>query len=442
MTISSATAAIFRIVRRLRSGTIGLSSMLEPGRAASRSIISLFQPSAQLRIGCGLLAYVDKETGESRSLKATRCILPAVGGFVRRDRQRLPDPRSGSDSLSDETVGPRGGGSGRGLRGTKCWKRSAGASAKRFRKIAARKSCTTWGGRGTTSSWSAPAGVGIDGHNSHTNVCSSSARLGYLLWHYGGPAFARSANARFILLLSAHLESGIISIRTRSALSKARWRSETCGMDPRLSTRRAWRIYWMPSYPARKRRCCWQWRWLFSRESFRCRFREELDQLGRTEVDGCRAQGQSFGALIEALKRHYAKFTPEFAEKESGVKAEIIVKTAREIATAGSRFASHLWRGSSSGNLGGWQSARALMLLHVLTGSVGTPGGHNLNAWNNLCRARTRIRRRRNAGTNCCIRRSGRCCARDVSLLPHFLKEGRGRIEAYFTACLIRSDLS
>src|ERR1035441_9014598 len=35
-----------------------------------------------------------------------------------------------------------------------------------------------------------------------------------------------------------------------------------------------------------------------------------------------------------------------------------------------------------SGNLGGWQPARALMLLHVLTGSVGTEGGHNLNAWN------------------------------------------------------------
>jgi anaerobic selenocysteine-containing dehydrogenase len=29
----------------------------------------------------------------------------------------------------------------------------------------------------------------------------------------------------------------------------------------------------------------------------------------------------------------------------------------------------------SSGNSGGWQAVRALMLLHALTGSVGTPGG-------------------------------------------------------------------
>ena len=102
-------------------------------------------------------------------------------------------------------------------------------------------------------------------------------------------------------------------------------------------------------------------------------------------------------------------FTPQFAEKESGVKADVIVKTAREIATAGSRFASHLWRGSASGNLGGWQPARALMLLHVLTGSVGTEGGHNLNAWNKFVPKPFKFLRRRSAGTNCFIRRSGRC---------------------------------
>jgi len=70
--------------------TIGLSSMLEPGRAASRSIISLFQPSASTanRVAGFSLTSI-RRPEKSRSLKATRCILPAVGGFVRRDRQRL-----------------------------------------------------------------------------------------------------------------------------------------------------------------------------------------------------------------------------------------------------------------------------------------------------------------------------------------------------------------
>ena len=66
------------------------------------------------------------------------------------------------------------------------------------------------------------------------------------------------------------------------------------------------------------------------------------------EIDGFRAKGHSFETVIEALKKHYACFTPEFAEKESGVKADVIVNIAREIASAGTRFASHLWRGSAS----------------------------------------------------------------------------------------------
>ena len=61
-----------------------------------------------------------------------------------------------------------------------------------------------------------------------------------------------------------------------------------------------------------------------------------------------------------------------YAEKESGIPAATIVKIAREIARAGSSFAAHIWRGTASGNFGGWNVARCLEFLHVLTGSVGT----------------------------------------------------------------------
>ena len=49
---------------------------------------------------------------------------------------------------------------------------------------------------------------GMDGHNSHTNVCSSSARLGHFLWTGADRPSPDYANARTILLLSSHLESG------------------------------------------------------------------------------------------------------------------------------------------------------------------------------------------------------------------------------------------
>src|SRR4029077_3549772 len=49
---------------------------------------------------------------------------------------------------------------------------------------------------------------GLDGHNSHTNVCSSSARLGHFLWCGNDRPSPDYANAKTILLLSSHLETG------------------------------------------------------------------------------------------------------------------------------------------------------------------------------------------------------------------------------------------
>ena len=49
---------------------------------------------------------------------------------------------------------------------------------------------------------------GLDGHNSHTNVCSSSARLGHFLWTGNDRPSPDYANAQTILLLSSHLETG------------------------------------------------------------------------------------------------------------------------------------------------------------------------------------------------------------------------------------------
>ncbi len=52
------------------------------------------------------------------------------------------------------------------------------------------------------------AAWGIDGHNSHTNVCSSNGRAGYHFWMgYDRPS-PDFANADVIVLVSAHLETG------------------------------------------------------------------------------------------------------------------------------------------------------------------------------------------------------------------------------------------
>ena len=52
------------------------------------------------------------------------------------------------------------------------------------------------------------AAWGVDGHNSHTNVCSAGARTGYALWGGFDRPSPDFANARLILLISSHLETG------------------------------------------------------------------------------------------------------------------------------------------------------------------------------------------------------------------------------------------
>ena len=66
------------------------------------------------------------------------------------------------------------------------------------------------------------------------------------------------------------------------------------------------------------------------------------------------------------MQEEYAEFTPEFAEKETGVKAERIIEVARKIGEAGERFATHNWRSAAAGNLGGWCVSRALHFLECI----------------------------------------------------------------------------
>ena len=56
----------------------------------------------------------------------------------------------------------------------------------------------------------------------------------------------------------------------------------------------------------------------------------------------------------------------------------------------GSALSAHIWRSAAAGNLGGWQVARCLFFLNVLTGSVGTPGGTSPNGWAQVHPARLR----------------------------------------------------
>src|SRR5207245_7699442 len=131
---------------------------------------------------------------------------------------------------------------------------------------------------------------------------------------------------------------------------------------------------------------------------------------------------------------HYATYTPAYAERESGVAAALIVQVARDIAAAGTAFASHVWRSADSGNEGGWQVARCLEFLTVLTGSVGTRGGTSPNTWDKFVAAPFKKPAPQNVWNELLYPKEYPLSFHEMSfLLPHFLKSGRGRVDTYFT---------
>jgi len=143
---------------------------------------------------------------------------------------------------------------------------------------------------------------------------------------------------------------------------------------------------------------------------------------------------QTFRSFVQILKDTYAQYTPEFAAKEAGIEPNVIVEVARQIADAGSAFSSHVWRNTAAGNLGGWQVARALQLLGVLAGAVGSVGGTAPNAANKYIPAPPLMPPPAKVWNELLIPREYPLAFFEMSyLLPHFLKEGRGKLAMYFT---------
>jgi len=93
-------------------------------------------------------------------------------------------------------------------------------------------------------------GWGIDGHNSHTNICSAAARLGYVLWQAADRPSPDHANAKFILLVSAHLESGhYFNPHAQRIIDGKTAGAKLAVIDPRLSNTASMADYWLPAHP-------------------------------------------------------------------------------------------------------------------------------------------------------------------------------------------------
>ncbi len=277
---------------------------------------------------------------------------------------------------------------------------------------------------------------GVDGHNSHTNVCSSAARVGYSLWMGADRPSPDFANAKFILLLSSHLETGhYFNPHAQRIIDAKSAGAKLCAIDVRLSNTASLADYWLAPWPGTEAMLLLAManvilsEGLFDRSFVETwvNWREVL------QVKGI-GSGGSFDDFIRALKEHYAFATPEAAARECDVKAETIIRVAREIAAAGSRFAAHVWRNAAAGNRGGWQVSRCLMLLSALVGAVGTPGGTNPNTRDKFVPPPFLKPPPQNVWNELLYPREYPLSYHELSyLLPHMLMDGRGKLAAYFT---------
>jgi anaerobic selenocysteine-containing dehydrogenase len=387
---------------------------------------------------CGLLAYIDNDSQQIRKFEGNPLHPGSRGRNCAKGpatHNQLTDP--------DRILHPmkRSGERGEGKWRQVSWDEALDDIAGRIRA-----DLVASGGRGVVYHVGRPGedsftnrvlqAWGIDGHNSHTNICSSNARAGYTFWMGLDRPSPDFAEADFILLVSAHLEAGHYFNPHAQRLVEAKARgAKIATFDPRLSNTASNADIWLPAYPG-------------SEPAVVLAIANHLLQTGTYDRDFIRRwwnwqeylAGEhpelepTFENFERLLVDMYRDYTFAYAAAESGVRQERIEQVAQLVARAGKRFSSYNWRAAGAGNEGGWQTARCLMLLHALTGSIGTPGGFWPAAWNKFVPATPKPAPGPNWWQDLHISDEYPLAFYEMSmLLPHFLKEGRGRLEVYFT---------
>ena len=396
---------------------------------------------------CGLLAYVDRETLHVKKFEGN----PAHPGS--RGRNCAKGPATINQVYDPERIlyplkrkGARGAGEWERI----SWDRALDEISTRMRKSRERRRDGIMYHVGRPGEDGFVNRVirawGVDGHNSHTNICSSGARTGYALWGGFDRPSPDYANARVILLISSHLETGHYFNPHAQRIIEAREKgAKLITMDPRLSNTASKSDIWMPTWPGSEtvillaianflvqtgrydREFVRRWvNWESSLNHFRTTAQHELD-LDEVFAD-------SFDEFEWLLKRLYGEFSFERAARESGVSERLIRDAAEAVADSQGRLATHTWRSASIGNLGGWQVARCLFFLNVLTGSVGTRGGTSANSWNKFVPKPFSAPEPGTAWNELHFPDEWPLAHYEMSfLLPHFLEEGRGDVDVYFT---------
>ncbi|MGQ0760762.1 MAG: molybdopterin-dependent oxidoreductase [Acidobacteriota bacterium] len=412
---------------------------------------------------CGLLAYIDKDTNQIQKFEGN----PENPGSRGRNCAKGPATLNQVND-PDRILYPlkRSGKRGEGKWDRVSWDEVLDDLASRIRKAIVenrRQEIMYHVGRPGEDGFTERilAAWGVDGHNSHTNICSSGAREGYQLWMGLDRPSPDHSNAKVILLISAHLESGhYFNPHAQRVIDGKANGAKLIVMDTRLSNTATHADHYIAPYPGSEAaillaianyliqnhlynrefvRRWWNWEeYLEQRSEVRgqkSEARSGINRVERGEVStGSGRDRVSFEAFAQELKQLYAEYTFEFAEQESGVAAKTIEEIAKLVATAGTRFSSHNWRSVTSGVSHGWSCARALFMLNALLGAVATEGGVFPNAWNKFVPKPIHTPPHPKMWGEINWPQEFPLSMHEMSfLLPHLLQDGRGKLDTYFT---------
>ncbi len=277
---------------------------------------------------------------------------------------------------------------------------------------------------------------GVDGHNSHTNVCSASARLGYALWCGADRPSPDYSETKFMLLLSAHLETGhYFNPHAQRIVEAAERGARLAVIDTRLSNTASRADHWISTWPGSEAALLLGVAHeLLKRRAIDAEFVRTWTNWEASLEAMEPGASPDFERFLQKLTDRYARYTPDFVAEECRCSPDAVKILADEIEAAEGKFASHLWRNTASGNLGGWQVARALVFLHALTGSFGRPGGLNPNSWDKFAPKPTANPPARHGWNQLIWPDDWPFAHYEMSfLLPHLLREQGKRIDVYFS---------
>jgi len=246
-----------------------------------------------------------------------------------------------------------------------------------------------------------PQSMGMDGWNSHTNICSSGARQGTMQWTNDDRNSPDWANAKLIFLQSSHAaDAGHYFQQAAGRIADARKKgAKLVVMDPRMSNSAGMADLWVPCWPGTEAALYlylanrilhekdlngnslvnhnfvknWvNWDRLMANKEY-------LALLVEKKYIKAVPAGDSYEDFITMISEMYTPYTLDFVTKECRIEARIVEKLYDMFIDAGARVTTYIWRAGSIGHRGGWMNARAAFLPFVLRGAMaGDKGGMGL----------------------------------------------------------------